>query len=253
MISNNDIMNSQINSPAATGMSPMRKTALIAGIIYLITFVSIPTLSLYAPVRAIDYISGFAPTTPVIIGCILEIIVALGCIGTAVVLYPVLKKQNEASARGFVASRTLEAATIFVGVAFLLTLTTLKKANLGHDADVTGYALATLYERIFLIGQSFMPAVNDLLLGFLLYQSRLVPRFLSLIGIFGSFALIAGDVAVLFDVLEQRAPLTALFALGVAVFEFTLGVWLVVKGFSQMPVIDQGERNEAIAQTKSIL
>ena len=231
-------MNSNTDSTIATSMSPIRKTSLVAGMIYLITFVSIPTLSLYAPIRVMGYISSSAPSTPVIIGCILEIVVGLGCIGTAVVLYPVLKKQNEASALGFVASRTLEAATIFVGVAFLLTLTTLKKANLGHDADVTGYALATLYERIFLIGQSFMPAINDLLLGFLLYQSRMVPRFLSLIGIIGSFALIAGDVLVLFDILEQRAPLTALFALGVALFEFTLGIWLIVRGFNQTaPII----------------
>jgi hypothetical protein len=77
-------------SKAFASMSATRKTALIAGIIYLITFVSIQTLSLYVPVRAMDYISGPAPVTPVIIGCILEIIVALGGIGTAVVLYPVL-------------------------------------------------------------------------------------------------------------------------------------------------------------------
>lgn len=222
-------------------MTATRKTALLAGIMYLVTFISIPTLSLYAPVRAINYMSNNAPTTPVIIGCILEMIVALGCVGTAVILYPVLKKQNQAGALGFVASRVLEAVTIFVGVAFLLALTTLKKANLGHDANITGYALTTLYERIFLIGQSFMPAINDLLIGFLLYHSRLVPRFLSLIGIIGSFALLAGDVAVLFDVFEQRAPLTGLFALGVALFEFILGIWLVVKGFNAKALIISGK------------
>lgn len=226
------------SSTLSMPMSESRKTALIAGIIYLITFVSIPTLSLYAPVRAMDYISGAAPTTPVVIGCILEIIVGLCCIGTAVVLYPVLKRQNEASALGLVASRTLEAATIFVGVAILFTIVTLKKANLGPDANVTGYALATLYERIFLIGQSFMPAVNDLLLGFLLYQSRLVPRSLSLIGIIGSFLLVAGDIAVFFDFLEQRAPLTGIASAGVAVFEFVLGIWLIVKGFNQAAFIN---------------
>ena len=96
-----------------------RKTALVAGVLYLLTFVSIPTLFLYVPVRGANYIVGPGPDTPVIVGGILEIIVALACIGTAVALYPVVKRQNEAVALGFVGSRTLESATIFAGVACL--------------------------------------------------------------------------------------------------------------------------------------
>ncbi len=165
-------------------------------------------------------------------GGVLEIIVALAGIGTAVVLFPLLKKQNETLALGLVASRVLEAATIFLGVAFLLTVVTLRKDGVGPDALLTSRTLVILYNRIFLLGQSFMPAVNDLLLGTLLYQSRLVPRSLSRIGIVGGPVLIAGWLAVIFGLVGQHAPVAGLSALPVAVFEFSLGVWLVVKGFN---------------------
>ena len=216
-----------------------RKTALAAGVLYLLTFVSIPTLALYGAIRDPNYIIGSGPDTSVLIGAVLEIIVALAGIGTAVALYPVLKKQNEGVALGFVGSRVLEASTIFAGVAFLLTIVSLRQAGAGADALITGHALVTMYDRIFLIGQSFMPAVNDLLLGFLLYRSRLVPRVLPLIGIVGAALLVTGDIAVLFGLIGQHAPSTGLAALPVALFEFSLGVWLVVKGFNPSPILSR--------------
>src|SRR5690348_15774807 len=121
-------------------MSP-RKTALVAGVLYLLTFVSIPNLFLYGPVRCANYIIGAGPDTSAISGGILEIIVALAGIGTAVVLFPVLKRQNEAVALGFVGSRVLEAATIFAGVACLLSVVTLRQAGVGAAGLVTGHAL----------------------------------------------------------------------------------------------------------------
>jgi len=218
-------------------MSPLRKTALVAGVLYLLTFVSIPTLFLYGSVKGANYILGAGPDTAAIIGGISEIIVALAGIGTAVVLFPVLKRQNEAAALGLVASRVLEASTIFFGVAFIMSIVTLRQTGAGAGALVTSHALATLYDRIFLQGQSFMPAVNDLLLGILLYQSRLVPRGLSLIGIVGALILLAGYLAVMFGLLGQHAPVAALSALPVALFEFALGVYLVVKGFKATPIL----------------
>ena len=228
-------------------MSPLRRTALVAGVLYLLTFVSIPTLVLYSPVKGANYIIGSGPDTAAIIGGVLEIIVALAGIGTAVVLFPVLKKQNEGAALGLVASRTLEASTIFVGVAFILSVVTLRQAGAGADALVTSHALVSLYDRIFLLGQSFMPAVNDLLLGFLLYQSRLVPRVLSLIGIVGAVLLVAGYIAVLFGLIGQHSPLEGLASLPVALFEFSLGVWLVVKGFMPSPILASDTRDASAA------
>jgi Domain of unknown function (DUF4386) len=222
-------------------MSPRRKTALVAGVLYLLTFVSIPTLFLYGQVKGANYIIGAGPDTSAIIGGILEIIVALAGIGTAVVLFPVLKKQNEAAALGLVASRILESGTIFVGVAFLLSIVTLRQAGAGAEALVTSHVLVALYDRIFLLGQSFMPAICDLLLGFLLYQSRLVPRGLSLIGIVGAPLLLASYLAVLFSLIGQHTPLAELPALPVALFEFSLGVWLVVKGFQPSPILSAAD------------
>lgn len=213
-------------------MNSTRNVAFVAGGLYLLTFISIPTLALYGPVHEPNYIVGPGPDTAVIIGGVLEIIVALAGIGTAVVLFPLLKKQNESFALGLVAARILESGTIFVGVAFILSIVTLRQAGVGAEALVTSHALATLYDRIFLLGQSFMPAVCDLLLGFLLYKSRLVPRALSLIGIIGAPLLVVGYIAVLFGLIGRLAPLAALTAIPVALFEFSLGVWLVTKGFN---------------------
>ena len=218
---------------AATTMASHRKISLTAGLLYLLTFVSIPTLALYGQVKGANYILGAGPDTAAIIGGILEVIVALAGIGTAVVLFTVLKKQNEGAALGLVASRILEAAAIFVGVAFLLSVVSLRQGGAGADALVTSNTLASLYNRIFLLSQSFLPAVNDLLLGFLLYKSRLVPRALSLIGIVGGPVLIAGFISVMFGLIGRLDPLALLAAIPVALFEFSLGVWLTVKGFNR--------------------
>ncbi len=220
------------NRQAATPMASHRKISLTAGLIYLLTMVSIPTLALYGQVKSVNYILGAGPDTAAMLGGILEVIVALACIGTAVVLFPVLKKQNEGLALGLVASRVLEASAIFLGVAFLLSIVTLRQAGAGADALVTSNVLVTLYNRIFLLSQSFLPAVNDLLLGFLLYKSRLVPRALSLIGIVGGPVLIASFLAVMFGLIGRQDPLAILAALPVFLFELSLGIWLVVKGFN---------------------
>jgi hypothetical protein len=222
-------------------MDSLRKTALVAGIFYLITFISIPTLALYGPVKNHrDWILGSGGHTGVLVGCFLEVIVALAGIGTAVTLYPVVKRQNEGAALGFVASRTLEAAMIFTGVVSLLSL-----VNLPHGG-ATGAAAASLvttgashvatYNATFLLGQTLMPAINALLLGSLLYRSRLVPRALPVMGLIGAPLLLTAVVAILFGGIEQISVWTALATLPVAAWEFSLGVWLVVKGFRPAPI-----------------
>jgi hypothetical protein len=164
------------------------------------------------------------------------VVVALAGIGTAVVLFPVVKRHNEAVALGLVGSRVLEAAGILAGVACLLSIVSLRQAGAGTEALVTGQTLAILYDRIFLLSQSLMPVVNDLLLGFLLYKSRLVPRVLPLLAFIGAPLLLASDLAVLFGVVERVSALPALAALPVALFEFSLGVYLTVKGFKPSPI-----------------
>jgi hypothetical protein len=218
-------------------MDSLRKTALVAGLLYVITFVSIPTLVLYGPVLSDpNYIVGPGPDTPVIIGGILEVIVALAGVGTAVVLYPVVKRQNEAAALGLVGSRTLEGAAIVAGVVSLLSLVTLRQAGAGAGALATGQALAASYNWFFLLGQSLMPVVNALLLGSLLYRSRLVPRILPLVGLIGAPILLASDIAVLFGLWDRISAPSGLLALPIALWEFSLGVYLIVKCFKPSPI-----------------
>jgi hypothetical protein len=224
-------------------MDSMRKTALVAGIFYLITFISIPTLALYGPVRNHrDWILGSSGHTGLLVGGVLEVIVAIAGIGTAVTLYPVVKRQQEGVALGFVAARVLEACMIFTGVVSLLSLVTIRQ-DLGGvgGADAaslvtTGASHVAVYNWAFLLGQSLMPAINALLLGSLLYRSRLVPRILPVVGLIGAPLLIAAVFATLFGGIEQVSAISALAALPVAAWELSLGVWLVVKGFRPSPI-----------------
>lgn len=226
-------------------MDPMRKTALAAGILYVITFVSIPTLALYKPVKdhVGTFILGAGSDTGVVWGALSEIIVGLAGIGTAVVLYPVMKRVSRTAALGLVTTRILEASLIFVGVVSLLSIITLRTDVAGtagaNSASLitTGHALVAGYNRSFLVSQSLMPVFTDLLLGYLLYQSGLVPRILPIIAFVGAPLQLASFIAMFLGAYTSTSPLAALAALPVAVFEFGFGVYLIVKGFRRVPVI----------------
>jgi hypothetical protein len=217
-------------------MDSLRKTSLVAGVLYLLTFVSIPTLFLYGPVKSLNYITGSGPDTGALFGGLLELIVALACIGTAVALYPVVKRQNEGLAMGFVGVRVLEGATIFAGVVTLLSIVTLRQTGAGAEALATGQALVAQYEWTTLFGQGTLPALNALLLGTLLYKSRLVPRVLPLLGLIGAPLLVAGVVGTMFGLWEQVNLVSGIAVLLIAGWEFSLGVYLVVKGFKPSPI-----------------
>ena len=220
-------------------MNSMRKTALVAGVFYLITFISIPTLALYGPVKNHrDWILGSGGHTAVLVGGFLEVIVALAGIGTAVTLYPVVKRQNEGVALGFVAARVLEAAMIFTGVISLLSLVTLRQGGAtGADAAAlvtAGASHVAVYNWTFLLGQSLMPGINALLLGSVMYRSRLVPRVIPALGLIGAPLLICTVIATVFGGFKLGSPELAAFP--VAAWELSLGVWLVVKGFRPSPI-----------------
>jgi hypothetical protein len=217
-------------------MTSLRKYSLAAGIFYLLTFVSIPTLTLYRSVRGPDFVVGPGPDTPVIVGVLLEMIVALAGIDTAVALYPVVKRQGEARAVGFVASRVLEVATIYVGIVSLMSIVTLRQAAAGPGALVVSQGLAAQYQWTFFFAQSFIPTVNGVLLGSLLYQSRLVPRWLPVLGFIGAVLLVVSWFAILVGFVGAMSPVAASAALPIAVWEFSLGVYLTVWGFKTSPI-----------------
>jgi hypothetical protein len=227
--------------PAATPpptTDPLRRTSRAAGILYLLTFVSIPTLALYQDARnEADFVLGAGSGSGVLLAALTEVVVAVTCIGTAVVLLPVIKRQSETAAIGFVASRVTEGALIIVGVVSVLTLFTLRTDVAGTaDADpaslvTTGHALSAAYDWTFLLSQSLMPVFNALFLGYALYRSGLVPRVLPALGLIGAPLLLASDIAIFLGVYDRAAPVAVLAALPIAVWEFSLGVYLVVKGF----------------------
>ncbi|GAA4539701.1 DUF4386 domain-containing protein [Pseudonocardia xishanensis] len=211
----------------------MRTTAFVAGALYLLTFVtSIPTLALFASVHDPAYVLGAGPDTGVHLGAVLNVLCALAGIGTAVALNPILKRHNESLAIGFVASRVVEGALILLGVASLLSVVTLRHSGADPTALTAGAGvLVAVHDWAFVLGQSLMPVVNALMLGTALYRSRLVPRLIPALGLIGAPLLFASVIGTIFGAFPQSSILALFAGLPIAVWEFSLGVWLVVRGF----------------------
>jgi len=223
----------------------LRKTAFVAGALYVITFAaSIPAaLVLLRPVLDNpDFILGAGSATGVLWGVLLDLITALAGVGTAVVLFPVVRRQSEAAALGFVTTRVLEAATILVGLVSLLAVVTLRQdlaGATGADAAslvTTGHALVAIRDWTFLFGPGVMAGMNALLLGSLMFRSGLVPRIIPLIGLIGAPLLLASTIGTLFGFFDQLSPIASLLVAPIFVWELSLGVWLVVKGFKPSPI-----------------
>ncbi|TFV89550.1 DUF4386 domain-containing protein [Blastococcus sp. CT_GayMR16] len=218
-------------------IDPMRRTSRAAGILYLITFVSIPTLFLYNPVRDdADFVLGAGSDTGVLWGALSEVVVALAGVGTAVVLFRVVRRQSETAALGFVAARVLEAAGILVGVVSLLSLVSLRDVAGTAGADptalvTTGHSLLATYDGAFLLSQSLMPVFNALCLGYVMYRSGLVPRILPIMGLVGAPLLLASDILIFLGVIDRVSPFAAVAFIPIAVWELSLGIYLTVKGF----------------------
>jgi Domain of unknown function (DUF4386) len=221
---------------------PMRNHARAAGIFYLLTFVSsIPALLLIAPVlNDAHYVTSAGQDTRVLWGCLLDSVNALTAVGSAVALYPVVKRQNGSMALGFVTSRLVEAAVIMIGVVSLLAVVTLRQDFTGGDATsltVTANALVDLRNWTFLFGPGLMPVFNAILLGTLLYRSRLVPRIIPTFGLIGAPLLFAAFIATLFGGIEQVSATSFFLTLPIGVWELAVGCWMTFKGFTPSPVL----------------
>ncbi|RYV52893.1 DUF4386 domain-containing protein [Pengzhenrongella frigida] len=226
-------------------MAPIRRTALLAGALYLITFLASIPAAAYFLLPVLDdprYILGPGQDARVTIGALLDIINALACIGTAVVLYPVVRRTSPVLALGFLASRILEAAIIVAGVMALLAVVTLRRdvaGDPGADADsllTVGAALIAVRDWSFLFGPGLAVA-NALLLGTFMYRSRLVPRVIPLMGLIGAPLLLASNLGTMFGINEQLSVLSLVAVPGIFFWELTLGIYLIVKGFTPPPTI----------------
>jgi Domain of unknown function (DUF4386) len=219
-----------------------RKLALATGIFFVITIIaSIPAAFVfYAPVLEDPrYIVGAGADTHVFWGAFLEVLTALACIGTAVALFPIVKRQNEAVALGYVAVRIFEATIIAVGIVSLLAVVTLRQDLAGASGAVSlGQGLVAIHDATFLIGPGLLAGLgNGMLLGYLMYRSGLVPRRMAMLGLIGGPLVTASGIAVLFGLYEQVSPVAAIIAIPETLWELSLGIWLIVKGFDPSAAI----------------
>ncbi|WP_188195250.1 DUF4386 domain-containing protein [Nonomuraea sp. SYSU D8015] len=220
-------------------MASTRKIATAAGLFYLLTHVtSIGGLVLYDPVlNDPGYLTGPGADARVLWGAFLEGLLTLGIVGTAVTLFPVVKRQNEGVALGYVGLRTLEAAIVAVGIVSVLAVVTLRQdlaGAAGTDAAslvAAGRALVAIHDWTFLLGPSFVLGANTVLMAYLMYRSGLVPRFIGVLGLVGGPLVFASATATLFGVFEQVSAWGAIAAIPVFAWELSLAGWLVIKGF----------------------
>lgn len=217
-------------------MTTNRRIAVAAGVLFLATHVtSITARALYLPVlNNPAYIESGGQDGHVFLGALLEVLLALTIVGTAVALYPAIKRQNEGVALGYVALRTLEAGVIAVGVLPLLAIVTMRQdlTDLAAaDSAPLASALAALNKWAFLVGPSLILGTNTALLAFLLYRSALVPRFIAALGLIGGPMVFASGTAQMFGAYEQVSVWAGVGALPVFAWEICLAVYLIAKGF----------------------
>ncbi len=218
-----------------------RRTAIVVGVLFLITEVAaIGGKLLQQQALGLGYLDA-GGVGPVRAGSLLELVLALACIGTGVAFYPILKRHQPGVALGYVAGRLLEAVTIVVGLLSVLSITSLRESALGADAsDASRTALetlATVHDWAFQVGPNFILGVNSLLLAYLLYRSRLVPRRIALLGLVGGTLIVASGTLLVLGVVEMYAPVTFVIALPVFAFEVGLATYLIAKGFQTPTVV----------------
>ena len=219
-----------------------RQTALAVGILFILTFVtSIAGVIAYGPVLSdASYITGPGSDTRVFLGAFLELGLIITNIGCAVVLFPLLKRQNETLALGYVTARIVECAFIGIGLLSLLTIVTLRQGAAAADAGsllVVGKSLVALHNWTFLLGPGFADGIGTgLILGWLMYRSGLVSRRMALFGVIGGPLLAASGIAVLLGVIPQGSAFQNIATVPEIIWEAFLGLWLTFKGFSPSPI-----------------
>jgi hypothetical protein len=233
-----------------------RRTAALAGWLMVMTFLtSIPAqLILYVPVLdKSNYITGAGANahSMVALGALLEVLLIIANVGTAVVLFPILKRQSEAGALGYVTARLVECTFIAIGIVSLLAILTVREDGaLGANAAL-GKALVAIHDWTFLLGPGFIVGVgNGLILGYLMYRSGLVPRRMAMLGLIGGPLICASGTLVLFDVIGAGSPVQVIATIPEFIWELSFGIYLIVKGFKPSPILTaEGPQFAGLPQT----
>jgi hypothetical protein len=219
-----------------------QKTARLAGFLFVMTFVtSIPALALYDHVlNETHFVTGTGSDTQVLLGAFLEVLLIVANIGTALVLFPILKRQNEPLALGYVAARILESVFIALGVVSVLSIVTLHQDAGAHASTLVpvGRALVAMHDWTFLLGPGFVVGIgNGLILGYLMYRSGLVPRGLAVLGMVGGALICLSGIAVLLGAFDKGSLPQGIATVPEFIWELSLGIYLIVKGFKPSPLI----------------
>ena len=219
-------------------MDSMRRTALIVGALFVITYITsiAAKFSLYPPfLENADYIVSEGEDTRVLWGAFSEMILIIANIGTAVALYPVLKRRFPALSLGFVAARIMESVFIAVGILSVLTVVTMRQDSSGADdatLSTVGEAFVTLQEWTFNLGPGFVVGVgNGILLGYMMYRTGLVPRGMAMLGLVAGPLVCLSGTAVILGVIEPGSAAQILACMPEFFWELSFGVYLIVKGF----------------------
>jgi len=222
-----------------------QKNARVTGVLFLITFIaSIPALILYGPVlNNPNYIVGAGADTRIYWGAFLEVILAIAGIGTAVALFPIVKRVNEGFALGYVSARVVESTIIVVGIISVLSVVTLRQDLAGAaganaaSLQTVGTSLVAVKDWTFLFGPGYCAGIgNGIVVGYLMYSSRLVPRYLAVLGLVGGPVAVASATATLFGLYEQVSVWAAIAIIPEFLWELSFGIWLTVRGFNPSAV-----------------
>lgn len=214
------------------------KNARIAGIFYLTTFItSIPAVFLLDGVlHNKSFVLGQGSANSVLLGSFLDVLNAIACVGTAIAIFPIVRKVNLSLAIGFIASRLFEAAIILVGVVSLLAIVSLRADYLNNPTaeaatlQLTADALLKVRNWTFLLGPGLVPAINGLLLGLLLFKGKLVPRTIPILGLIGAPLLFCSALGTYFGIFDQMSTIAAILGLPIAAWELSLGFYLTFLG-----------------------
>ena len=228
-------------------MSLDQKRARIFGVLYLITYVtSIPALLLYEPVlrHPVGYIAGGGHDNRILFGALLELLLIIANIGTAVVIFPIMRRQFEGLSIGYVTARIFECTFILVGIVAMLGIITLHKEAAGANEGTIAYSLAAIKDWTFLLGPGWVVGWgNGLILGYLMYRTGLVPRRMAWLGLVGGPLIIISGTAIMFTGNHPGGTLRGLQGIATApefVWELFLGVYCTIWGFRRdAPILSQ--------------
>ena len=241
-------------------MSLDQKRARVFGVLFLITYVtSIPALALYQPVldHPVAYIAGAGHDTQILFAALLELLLIIANIGTAVVIFPIVRRQNEELALGYVTARVIECTFILVGILSVLGIITLRNQVAGASEGTVAYTLAAIKDWTFLLGPGWVVGWgNGLILGYLMYRSQLVPRGACWLGLIGGPLLIATGTAILFtgnDPSDALRSLQGIATIPEFLWELFLGVYCTFKGFRpSSPILHDDAQEDRVIERPAI-